>query len=377
MAPKKKPEILEEEDSEKKVVTSQELLSSFLKANKEDHLNFEKTVNYTVSTGSLLLDMELGGGVRPGIIRMSGVSEGGKTSCTLSILGNHLKTVPNSKGCIIKSEGRLSEEMKSRYDYKFVYNAEDWVVGTVFVFESNVFETAISLLRQLVKNNPEEIRYFFVIDSMDAMCQKSDLIKDFTESEKVAAGAMLSSVFLKKMALAMSRLGHICVIISQVRSTVSITPYAKTDPKLTNASGGSALLHYSDTILEFQPRFKDEQILDKEEKQIGHYCKVIFRKSGNEKTGVTVRYPIKYKRKLGKSIWQELEIYEMLLAWGLIIKKKAWIEFTPDLLKILLPVIGEKKEMVIQGQNKFLDWLEENPLIIEFLIKDFKNKISG
>ena len=34
-----------------------------------------------------------------------------------------------------------------------------------------------------------------------------------------------------------------------------LNPYEKTDPKLTNASGGNAMLHYSDWILEFQPRY--------------------------------------------------------------------------------------------------------------------------
>ena len=381
MAPKKKVEL---EEGEKQVSGSQNILGSFLKDNKEDHLNFKEQIDYSVSTGSLLLDMELGGGLRPGVVRMSGVSEGGKTSCTLSTLGNHLKTVPNSKGLIIKAEGRLSKDMISRYDYKFVFTAEEWVVGTVFVFETNVYETAISLLRQLVKNNEEGIKYFFVIDSMDALCKKEDVDKDFNDSDKVAGSALLTSVFLKKMALAMGRLGHICVLISQVRSTVQINPYAKTDPKLTNGSGGSALYHYSDVILEFQQRFNADMILRTEsgvEKTIGHYCKVIFRKSSNEKTGTTVKYPIKYGRKLGKSVWVEMEVFEMLLAWGLITKKGAWFLLSPQLVEKAKSFIDgyteETKEVSFHGEAKFMTWLESKPELIEILANDFKQKISG
>ena len=40
------------------VVTSSEQLSSFLKTHKEDHYNYEETIEYKVSTGSLTLDIE-------------------------------------------------------------------------------------------------------------------------------------------------------------------------------------------------------------------------------------------------------------------------------------------------------------------------------
>lgn len=83
------------------------------------------------------------------------------------------------------------------------------------------------------------------------------------------------------MALALSTRGHICIMISQVRSTVSINPYAKTDPKVTNASGGNALLHYSDWILEFQQRHKADLLTNKvngKDEIVGHTCKIVFKK---------------------------------------------------------------------------------------------------
>ena len=47
---------------------------------------------------------------------------------------------------------------------------------------------------------------------------------------------------------------------------------------------------------------------------IGHYCKIVFRKSVNEKTGAQVRYPIRYGRSDGNSIWIEKEIIDLLVA---------------------------------------------------------------
>lgn len=75
-------------------------------------------------------------------------------------------------------------------------------------------------------------------------------------------------------------------MISQVRSSVQINPYAKSDPKVTNASGGNAILHYSDWILEFQPRYVKDLITTQaagKGDMLGHWCKIIFRKTSNEK----------------------------------------------------------------------------------------------
>ena len=58
-------------------ISPQELLENYLKANKEDHFNYEKQNDYKVSSGSLQFDMCLGGGFGPGLHRLIGVSEGG------------------------------------------------------------------------------------------------------------------------------------------------------------------------------------------------------------------------------------------------------------------------------------------------------------
>ena len=58
-------------------------IQSYLEQNKGDHYNFEEERTYSVSSGSLLLDIEMGGGIKPGVVRATGVTEGGKTSCGL------------------------------------------------------------------------------------------------------------------------------------------------------------------------------------------------------------------------------------------------------------------------------------------------------
>ena len=47
-------------------VSPEDILVSYLKEKEEEHYNFEPEINYKVSTGSLLLDIETGGRARPG-----------------------------------------------------------------------------------------------------------------------------------------------------------------------------------------------------------------------------------------------------------------------------------------------------------------------
>ena len=155
------------EEQKEDGISSKSILGDFLKSNKEDHYNFEESVNYKVSTGSLNLDMQTGGGLGPGLHRFVGFTEGGKTSASLEVMRNFLNTVPNSKGFYIKAEGRLSPEMQKRSGVKFVFDASEWEDGTCFVFESNIYETVVDAMRKLVVNNDEKNKYMFIVDSVD------------------------------------------------------------------------------------------------------------------------------------------------------------------------------------------------------------------
>ena len=75
-------------------------IQAYLEQNKDDHYNFEEERNYIVSSGSLLMDIEMGGGIGPGIIRASGITEGGKTSCALAFARNFQK-MDDSMVCLL------------------------------------------------------------------------------------------------------------------------------------------------------------------------------------------------------------------------------------------------------------------------------------
>jgi hypothetical protein len=233
----------------------------------------------------------------------------------------------------------------------------------------------MTLIKKLVKDNPQNKRYFFVIDSMDGLVRKKEMDKSFEDAQQVGGGATISSTFLKNMSLAFHEGGHICWMISQVRSTIKADPRQKLDHRLTNASGGNALTHYANWIFEFMPTYKDDRItrtVKGQEKVIGHWAKITFQKTENEKTGDIIKYPICHNRTNGESVWIEYEIFDLLMAWDLIKKAGAWFSPTEDFVQILSEANLTFPEK-IQGEQAVLDHLNENKNVVKLMYDHFKD----
>jgi len=370
---------------EKEVIKSSDVLGSFLKQNQSDHYNFEEAVDYKVSSGSLQLDLHLGGGLGPGLHRFVGMNEGGKTSAALSFMKSFLEKIPKGKGFYIKAEGRLSNEMMERSGIKFVFSAEEWQDGTCFVFESNIYETVVDVMRQLVAKNDEGNIYYFLLDSVDGLISKGDLDKSFEDSNKVAGGAVIAANFMKRLSIGLAKRGHMAVFISQVRADIKLDPYSKAPVRQTTATGGNALLHFANWILEFEPRYKGDLILQNPADNkidinnnpiIGHFAKVTVKKSPIEKTNLTIAYPIRYGRTNGNSIWIEKEIVDMLYVWEFINKKTSWITVTEEFKELLAENNLELPEK-IQGNDNLFKAIEENKELLSFLISYFKKTINN
>lgn len=368
----KRKEINKDETS----LGSKEFAQQFFKSNKDYLYNLEKEAEeYLVSTGSLIMDSKIGGGLGSGVHRFVGVTEGGKTSASLEVMKNMLKTIGNAKGLYIKAEGRLSKSVQKRSGLVFTKTPEEWELGTCLIFESNIYDTVFDFIRGILRNNPNNEKYCIIIDSMDGLLPKGDLEKNTSDAAKVAAGAVMTSDFLKRVSLGMSKFGHLCIMTSQQRSKVSIDPYAKQDTNnTTNSSGGNAAMHYPDWIFEFQRAYKTDKILEKpdmpigpDNKLYGHMAKVLICKSTNETTGEVVKYPIKYGRSDGNSIWVEREVADMLLMWGLFEKGGAgWFTTDNELIEYVKSQNLEIPEK-IQGMKNIYALLEQDPNLFNVL----------
>jgi len=347
------------------------IIDDFLtdKENKKYHYNNYEDDNYKISSGSINLDLALGGGLPSGAHRFTGVNEGGKTSCALTVAKN-FQNYFGKKGMVvyIRSEGRLSPELLNRCGI-------DRDPEKFFKFDCNIFEKVFQLIRTLVDENPDDKKYLFIIDSVDALCRIGDYDKPFDESEQVAGGALVTSVFLKKMVLPITKMGHMMILTSQVRVEVATNPYASRGGPKVKQAGGNAVKHYANFILEFQERYTNDIIypnasaskIEDKGDPIGHICKIIFRKSVNEKTGGVVRYPIRYGQKDGNSIWVEREILDMMKLWGYIEQKGAWISFDQEIIDLAKEQGIECPEK-IQGENKLVDFIDQNKGFTKFML---------
>ena len=144
------------------------------KDNKKYHYNNYVDADYKISSGSLNLDIALGGGFCAGAHRFTGVNEGGKTSCALSVAKNFQKHFKkDGMVVIIKSEGRLQKEMLDKIGV-------DQDPEKLFVFDCNIFEKVFELIRKLVLENEEDKKFLFIIDSVDALCRIGDIEKPFS-----------------------------------------------------------------------------------------------------------------------------------------------------------------------------------------------------
>jgi RecA/RadA recombinase len=319
------------------------------------------------------------GGITPGAHRATGITAGGKTSFTLDLMHHFLQNGDGYRGLYVKAEGRLSKEVKERSGVTFVTDSEKWVDGTCFVFESNVYEAVFGLMGELIRNNPQNTRYFFILDSLDMMAKRDDLAKPLEQAGQVAGGSLLTSVFLKKTSAALAKRGHICWFISQVRESIKLNPYEKTPPRQGGASGGHAVEHAGDWVLEFLPRFNDDIIREGGEKSgkvIGHYCRAKIVKSNNEKYGTEIRYPIKYNRKNASSVWVEREIVDLMMGWEMVQRTGGWFRFTEEIRAEILEKTGVEVPEKIQGVDNLYKLLEDDKTLSSYLFGKFLKLVT-
>lgn len=362
--------------------SNKNILGSILKEHKEEHYNFHERIDWKISTGSLLLDCALdSGSLSPSLIRVCGGNNEGKTPLTLEICRNFLNTVENSKVIWMIAEGRgLSKENKERCDLKFTYDPNNFNVGEIFVLESNVYELFIKIVKESVLNNPNNIKYCFVVDSIDGLQLRDDRAKDITENNRVCGNAAISKKMMQSLSLGMFKYGHMMILISQVTSEVKIDPYAKTANRGGQFSGGNSLLHASDYIFEVQTSYPGDYILDTpsgklndgKSKPIGKFCKVMLQKSALERSRKQlVSFPIKFGRK-PSGVWLEYEIIDSLIAFDKIKKAGAWLTFSDSIVED-----GKSQNLEIQKQHQGIDnlrkYLEENTVLRDFLYKKLKD----
>lgn len=372
--------------------TPEEQMSELMDETKEDHFNYVTEVDYRISSGSLILDRETDGGLGPGFHRLVGHNNSGKTPLALeyqiNFLKYHKKNNQKARGLLIRAEGKLNKLAMSRLmssgDIKYVTDPNDWKDGTVLIIHSQKYETLAYYIGQLIRNNPHKYLYNIIIDSMDGLKVKVDEGKKYEDSQKTAGVASISKRFLTDFCLEFNVLGHQGILISQVTATIAFDAKTKASmvPKDGNYSGGNALMHFANWILEFKKIYKSNMELDSSTGKINdgvstvlaHTCAITIGKSMLENKLKTIEYKVKHNVTSGSAVWVADEIKNLMLRNEYIKKSGSWFELDKNVLNNLKKENLEMPER-IQGDDNVVAFLDENPPVLNYFFEHFRSLI--
>jgi|SRR5882724_9276361 len=347
------------------------------------HFNDIEANTYTVSTGSLGFDLETDGGIKNSIIRVAGMAETGKTSFALNVTRIFLLG-KNRRAIYFLSDKDLSPNLMVRSGVKFVDNLDDWKDGTCYIIRTNVYETVCNTIKELIEKGDgkyhNDKQYMFILDSMDNFAPKSALEGSFGDSSSKGGTGAITSHFFQCFNILLPLLGHFTIMISQFRDTINMGKGAPIIKQMST-SGGRSQEHAASWAFEFAPAMNSQEDMFWEgvpykSKKIGHNCIIRIKKSTNEKTGTTVKYPVIYGRENGNSIWIEREIFSALLLWRKVVAKSSWLQVAPATLAEIRKIDPEFPEQ-IQGEEKFVKALEERPKVTEYLYKNFRDSLTS
>lgn len=250
----------------------------------------------TISTGSLVLDSILGGGIPVGrIIEIYGPEASGKTSIALTAVGN------------VQAEGGtaafidLENALDPRYAKKLGVDIDNLAVA-----QPDSAEQALELVEQLAASSAVDI---IVVDSVAALVPKLELEGDMDQGS-IGLIARLMSRSLKKLVSTANRTKTTIIFINQVRDAIGVYSPMGT-PQTT--TGGKALKFFASQRIDIRRR---QQVKGDDKEIIGN--EVAFKIVKNKVappfgTGLTVLT-------FNKGINKAAEMVEVGPTYGVILK---------------------------------------------------------
>jgi recombination protein RecA len=187
----------------------------------------------TVSTGSIALDIAIGGGLPYGrIIEIYGPESSGKTTIALHAIAEAQK------------KGGICALIDTEHAFDPIYAAKIGVKTSSDCFlmsQPDNAEQALEIMDTLVRSQAVSL---VVLDSVAALVPKAELEGDMGDSH-MGLQARLMSQALRKLTGVISRSGCIAIFINQIRQKIGIV---FGNPETT--TGGNALKFYASIRLD-------------------------------------------------------------------------------------------------------------------------------
>jgi len=275
-----------------------------------------------ISTGSVSIDIALGGGLPRGrVIEIYGPEASGKTTVALHVIAEAQKK--GGVGAFIDAEHALDPD----YAKKIGVNVNDLLIS-----QPDSGEQALQILETLVRSGEVDV---IVIDSVAALTPKSEIAGEMGEFP-IGLQARLMSSALRKLSAIVSKKKTTVIFINQIRMKIGVM---FGNPETT--PGGLALKFYSSVRIELR--------------------KIAQLKSGDEITGNRIRAKIVKNKVAAPFKVAEFDIYynegisaaaDLLnagLKEGVVSKAGSWLQYENSKLG--------------QGMEASRKYLQENPKI--------------
>ncbi len=261
----------------------------------------------TVSTGSLAIDLCLGGkGLPRGrIIEIYGPESSGKTTFCLSVIAEAQRR--GGLAAFIDVEHALDPK------YARVVGVK---VDDLLVSQPDSGEDALNITETLIRSNAIDV---IVIDSVAALITKAELdgqMGDLT----MGSQARLMSQAMRRLTAVVSKTKCICIFTNQIREKIGVMFGS---PETT--SGGRALKFFSSIRIDIR---RKDQIKTPDGKVIGNRTKLKVVKNKIAPPFTECEFDIMYDEGISASG----SIIDLGIEHKILEKKGAWISFQGDLI---------------------------------------------
>jgi len=282
----------------------------------------------TIPTGSISLDIALGGGLPKGrIIEIYGPESSGKTTLALHAIAEVQKT--GGTAAFVDAEHALDPAYAQKLGVK---------VDNLLVSQPDNGEQALEITETLVRSNAVDI---IVVDSVAALVPRAEIEGDMGDSH-MGLQARLMSQALRKLTGVINRSNTTIIFINQIRMKIGVM---FGNPETT--TGGNALKFYASVRMDIR---RISQIKQGEE-IIGNRTKVKVVKNKIAPPFRIAEFDIMYNQGISKSG----DILDLAVEHEIVEKSGAWFAY--------------KDEKIAQGREAAKKYLEENPKVLDEIAK--------
>jgi recombination protein RecA len=279
----------------------------------------------TFPTGSLSLDLALGGGIPKGrIVEIYGPESSGKTTLALHAVAEVQKR--GGLAAFVDAEHALDPEYAGRLGVK---------LDDLLISQPDTGEQALEIVETLVRSNAVDL---VVVDSVAALVPRAEIEGEMGDSH-MGLQARLMSQALRKLTGVISRSNTTVIFINQLRMKIGVM---FGNPETT--AGGQALKYYASVRLDIR---RSEQIKDADQ-VIGNHVKVKVVKNKVAAPFKVAEFDIMYN----EGISTAGDILDLAVKFDLVEKAGAWYSYKGD-------KIGQGREAAKQYLKDRNDLIEE------------------